>query len=457
MIPLPFALWDTDATLRVAVQQSVQASATSLGSGAALVGGEIGADARAASKRATYSVEAHAQYSRAFEIALGGGAGPPADELDADAAASAAWTLSPTATLTLDTAGSLATTTGLRADTRLIELDPFLFGQRLEYAAGADLAVSLGPSARTGVNIDGGYLQSGALAADSTAAVGVDTHEAHGGASYSYDLGPRDTLTPELRYAYTHYYHALLDTDLHRGPADIQTLTLTVAASHEITRGLRATATGGISVGTPMPTLASRRAVVAPDAGLKLRWTGRRARVTARYTYGYTSLGPRIGYGQQHHALVRIDVRPAEGARYRDLALRGTVRFAHGLAPIAADPDLEPPWERPAIPATGRLTTTTLAAGTHVDVPIFRGLAFTTGADLLFVRGVVDPAPPGGRDRVGLTAILTAGLAATVSTDRRRTVTRDPEAEQEEEGRRAPVEAGPDERSEDRSSGEDWP
>ncbi len=391
MLPL-LPVWDTDATLRVAIDQSLQASATSLGSGAALTGGEIGFDASAAGPRTTYGVEAHARYARAFEVALGGGAGPPADELDADASASATWVLSPTATLALETQGLLATTTGVRADTRLIELDPFLFGQRLEYAAGSDLSLSLGPSARTGAGVDAGYLQEGALAADSPAAVGADTREVHGGASYSFDLGPRDTLGPELRYAYTHYYHALLDTDLHRGPADIQSVALTAAASHEVSRGLSGTATGGVSVGTPMPLLGSQRAVIAPDAGLKLRWTGRRARITARYTYAYTSLGPRIGYGQQHRALVRLDVRPADGARYRDLVVRGTLRFAHGRAPLAADPDLEPPWERPALPSTGTVTTTTLAAGTHAEVPLRRGLAFTSGADS-------DPGP--WRDRPG--------------------------------------------------------
>jgi hypothetical protein len=450
-------LWETDATARVAIQQSVQASATSLGSGAVLTGGEIALDARAAGKRATYTAEAHAQYARAFDVVVGGGVGPPADELDADAAASATWTLSPLATLALETEGSLATTTGVRADTRLIDLDPFLFGQRLEYAAGADLSLSLGPSARSGVSFDAGYAQAGALSADSPAAVGVDTHEVHGGASYSFDLGPRDTLTPEVRYAFTHYEHALLDTDLHRGPADIHTVTVTGAASHEIARGFAGTAIAGVSMGTPMPILGSRRAVIAPDAGLKLRWTGRRARVTARYTYAYTSLGPRIGYGQRHHATVRVDLRPGEGARYRDLALHGTLRFAHGRAPLAADPDLAPPWERPARPASGTLTTTTLAAGARVDVPILRGLAFTTGSDLLFMRGAIDPAPAGGANRLGLTAIFTVGLAATLSTDRRRTVTRDPEAEQEEEGRRVPAPAVPDERFEDRSGGYEEP
>ncbi len=189
-----------------------------------------------------------------------------------------------------------------------------------------------------------------------------------------------------------------------------------------------------------MPFLAARLPVIAPDVGLSLRWTGRRARVTARYTYAYASLGPRIGYGQQHAAKLRVDVRPVDGARRRDLLVHGTLRFAHGAAPLAADPDVTVlPGMAPFVPTSGKLTSTTLAAGARVDVPILRGLAFTTGTDLIFAHGVVDPAPPGGGDHVGITALLTVGLAVTLSTDKRRTVTRDPAAEQEDDARRTPA------------------
>ena len=214
--------------------------------------------------------------------------------------------------------------------------------------------------------------------------MGVDTHEGHAAASVSVDLGPRDTLTPEVRYVFTHYENALLDLDLHRGPADVHEVSLTSAWSHEVARGFLGTATAGLSVGSPMPVLASRRAVVAPSLGLGLRWTGRRSRVTVRYTYAYTSLGPRIGYGQQHGARLRIDLHPREGSRYRDLALRGTLRFAHGGAPLAADPDVKIPGLPPPRATTGTLTTTTLAAGLRVDVPVLRGprLHLRRGSDL---------------------------------------------------------------------------
>ena len=462
MLPLLLPFWDTDVTVRAAVEQSAQASATTLGSGAVLAGGQLDVDAQAAGPRAFYTAAAHVEYARAFDVAVGGGAGTPADDLDADATLGGTWTLSPWTTLDLEAEGSLATTYGVRADTQLIELDPFLFGQRLEYAAGGDLSLSLDPWSRAGITVEGGYLQAGALAADTPGAIGVDTHEGHAAASSSWDLGPRDTLTPALRYTYTHYYHALLDADFHRGAADIHEIALTAAASHEIARGFRGTATAGASVGTPMPLLGwqsrSRPAVIAPDAGLSLRWTGRRARVTARYAYTYTSLGPRIGYGQQHSATVRVDVRPREGARYRDLALRGTLRLAHGTAPLAGDEDtLVVPGMGPALPASGRLTTTTLAAGTRVDVPLLRGLALTAGVNLRAVRGT-DPRPAGGTGTGEIMGIFTLGLAMTVSTDRGRTVTHDPEAEQEETARRTRWTGPPgaaDERLEDREMPED--
>jgi hypothetical protein len=430
-VVLPFlSAWETDATLRAAVQQSALASLSNPGTGAVMAGGEIDADLRVAGPRSVYTADLHARYARSFDVALAGGAGPPADDLDADASLDGSWTLSPRASLSVEAQGSLATTYGVQADTRLIELDPFLFGQRLEDAAGADLSFTGAFGARAGITLEGGYLESGALAADSARAVGVDTHEGHAAASVGVDVGPRDTLTPEIRYAFTHYENALLGVDLRRGPADVHEVSLTSTASHEIARGFLGTATAGFTVGSPMPVLASRRAVVAPSLGLGLRWTGRRSRVTVRYTYAYTSLGPRIGYGQRHAARARLDLRPWEGSRHRDVALRATLRFAHGSAPLAADPEIPIPGEPRALPATGTLTTTTLAAGARLDFPVLRGLALTSGVDLALTRGAIDPAPPDGAGRAEVRAMLTFGIAGTVSTDKRRTVPRDLDGEE---------------------------
>jgi hypothetical protein len=428
---LPFLLppyLDYDATVRAAVLQSVGTSLTSFGSASLLTGGEIDADAHVAGPRSSYGFELHGHYARGFEVAAHGGAGPPEDNLDADAALNASWTLSPLTTLTLDAEGSLATTYGVRADTRLLELDPFLFAQRLEYGVGADLALGLTPTPRTSVTLEGGYVQEGAIAADTAAAVGIDSHEGHVAISTGVELGARDTLTPELRYTRVHYNHALLDEDLHRGPANVDEAGLTTSLTHEVSRGFFGTATAGVSLATPMPLLGGHGPVLAPDAGLKLRWVGRRSSLTARYKYAYTSLGPRIGFGHQHHAQLRLDLRPRDGAAGRDLAVRTTVRFAHGVAPLAADPEPALPGEARWMPKNGTLTTTTIAAGSRVDIPLFRGVAVTVGADLTFAHGVTYPTPPRGGTRTALTAMLSLGFAATVSTDKKRTVAPDPAA-----------------------------
>jgi hypothetical protein len=477
MLPfLTLPLWETDATLRAAVEQSAQASVTSLGSGAVLLGADLSFEARAAGPRAAYVATGHAEYAHAFDVAVGGGAGPPSYNLDADTTLSAAWTLSPQSYLTLDTEGSLATTYGIQADSQLLALDPFLFAQRLEYAMGHTLTWSLGPTPRAGFSVEGGYLQTGALAAEAIpvlhqwplagegpgpaapaeTGVGVDTHEGHAAVSYSYDLGLRDSVTPELRYDYAHYYHALYDVHFHRGPADIHTGTISAAASHEVMRGFTAVVKGGISVGNAMPVVQAGHPVVAPDVSLTLRWTGRRARLTARAQYAYTSLGPRIGFGQQASGKIKLDVRPWDGARYRDLLLHGTLRFAHGAAPLGADPEPVEPGS-PPLPTVGTLTATTIAARTRVEIPLARGIAFITGGDVAFVRGVIEPAPVTGQTSAELLATLTVGLAVTVATDKRRTVPRDPEAEQEEEARRRLPEAGEGQRFEDRAEGRDEP
>jgi hypothetical protein len=428
MLPFFLPLWETDATVRGAVLESAQVSLTSAGAATILSGGQLDVDARAASPRSVYTAEAHARYARAFDVVLGGGAGPPSDDFSGDASLTGTWTLTPRTSLLLDLEGSLATTFGVGAETRLLELDPLLFAQRLEYAAGPTLSLSLAPTPRIGLTLEAGYAQEGAIAADTAGAVGVDSHEGHAAVSPSFDLDARTTLAPELRYTRVHYDHALLDVDLHRGPADVDEVALTAALSRELSRELVGTATAGVSVSTPMPMLDARAPVVAPDVGVKLRWIGRRARVTARYGYAYTSLGPRVGFGQQHHGLVRLDVQPKDGADARDLVVHGTLRFARGAAPLAADPAPIVPGEPHWMPAGGTLATTTLAAGARVDVPLpmFRGFAFTTGFDLTFARARVDPAPPTGEPHPVVTATLTIGLAATVSTDKHRTVARDP-------------------------------
>jgi hypothetical protein len=458
---LPFALppMETDVTLRAAIEQGVQMSLTDPGTGAVMPGGEIWLDARATSPRALYTAELYGMYARAIGFAIGGTPDPPEDDVTADLALAGTWTLTPVSTLTLETHGDIATSWGVRADTLLLDRDPFLFGRRVEYDVGPDLTYSLSAWPRGSLNVDAGYEQAGAIAADTPAAVGIDTHDGHGGVSYSHDLGPGDAITPELRYEYTHYEHALLgglatgepSVGVHpsylagpdymglapfaRGPADVHAVSFTTGWTHEIGRAWKSTASGGVTVGSPMPGLGSSHVVVAPKATASLRWTGRRTTMTARYSYAYTSLGPRIGYGQQHTATIHVTTQPAEGARLHDLVVTGIGRFSHGAAPLAADPEALLPGG-PPLPPNGKLTTTTAAAALLLEYPLRRGIALTSRFDLVFVDGVVDPPSPSFSAGAQIQATLTLGIAFTLSTDKRRTVHRDPQDDAEEALRR---------------------
>jgi hypothetical protein len=442
---LPFALplWETDVTVRAALEQSVDVSFSSLGTGAVLAGGELSLDGRVAGPRAEYLFAARGNYQRGFDVAIHGGGGPPADYLDADGSASATWNTSPLGILSLETEYSLATTAGIRASTELLERDPFDEAQRLEVAGGGDLTYALSTSASTSVSLSGGYLGAGALTSDLPGTAGVDSHEGHAELSWSHDIGPRDTLTPSLRYVYTHEYHAIQDVELHRGPSDVHAVTALLSASHEFAPRLTATARGGLTVASPPPLLRAQGEVLAPEAGLSLTWVTPRTRVTGRYDYAYTSLGPRIGYGKRHTGRVQITARPADGARLRDLMVTGIVRVTHGAAPLVDDAP-------GAGAAMGALTTLTIATGAKVEYPLVRGLVVTGGFDFQVVRGTVDDATA-GTGLPQITAIFTFGIAGTLSTDKNRTVSRNPDATEDVARRSAPQDPSPGDRHEDRT------
>ena len=232
MLPFHLGLLDTDVTLRATALGSVQVGLAPLAAGMALAGGEVAGDAQAVGTRSVFTAEARARIDRALDLA----GGPPETDVDADADASATWTTSPLSSLALTAEGLLATTYGVRADSLLLALDPFEEANRLEYAVGADLSYTLETSPRTELGVDGGVAQDGALAADVPAAVGADSREVHGGVSFGIDVAPRLSITPELRYAFTHYEHELLDVERRRGPADVHAATLALGASREICR-----------------------------------------------------------------------------------------------------------------------------------------------------------------------------------------------------------------------------
>src|SRR5262249_25415391 len=151
--------------------------------------------------------------------------------------------------------------------------------------------------------------------------------------------------------------------------------------------------------------------------------------------YGFTSLGPRVGAGNEHIGSIEITVRPLPGASHRDLLVSGVIRAALGSAPVAANPPLNT-GSSPPPPVMGRVTTTTIAAAGRVEAPLRRGLVAFGGVDLALSGGTFDPAPRSGQAAERLVSVVTFGIAATFSTDPRETVRRDPEEEDDAARRR---------------------
>jgi hypothetical protein len=156
------------------------------------------------------------------------------------------------------------------------------------------------------------------------------------------------------------------------------------------------------------------------------------------------SLGPRIAYGQQHGVAAELALRPVQGVKWRDLRLLATTRLAHVTAEVA----VRAAAGSGAPAGKGWVTTTTVAAGVLVEMPLARGLSLRSGIDLQLGRGAIDPAPLGGSPGIQLQTVVLIGIAGTLSTDPARTVRKDPLEEEQERERMQP---GAWQRMEDRT------
>lgn len=428
---------DTEVTARAAVEQSVASHVADVETGALMAGVEGSVEGSVRGAMSRYGFSANGSYERVLQVSTGAGRATPSDSIAARLGGGAGWTLSPFTNLSMNAAGYLATRLGVRAADELAARDPFLFGNRLQYTLSGGPALSITMSRRSTVRFGAGYEQAGALSADDPAAVGVDARTGRAEVSTSIELGAVDTLTPELRYEVTRYYHALLDTDLTRGPARIHAGSALVSESHELTRNLSTRIAGGVTIASPPPLLSSRDAVIAPSARAGLTYVNERYRLTAGYTYAYTSLGPRIGFGHEHEASFEASFRPVQGGAYRDLVITGVARLATGSAPVAANPPLHLDPDAPPPSREGTLSTTTALAGAEIEYPLLRGIALRGGIDLEYVRAALDPAPNAGRSGGSLRSIITASLSGTLSTNPQRTVRRDPDSAWDEERRNA--------------------
>ncbi|WP_437803226.1 hypothetical protein [Sorangium sp. So ce693] len=443
MFSFVLPMWDSDVTARAAVEQSVASNVGDVGSGALMAGvvGSLEGSLRGQVSR--YGLSVDGSYERVFQVSLDSARLTPSDSASARLGGGAGWALSPLADLSMAAAGYLATRLGVRADDALAARDPFLSGDRLQYTLSAGPALSITASRRSSVRLGAGYEQAGALSADDPAAVGIDAHTGRAEVSTSFDLGALDTLTPELRYEVTQYRHALLDTDLTRGAARVHAGAALLSESHELTRNVSTRVAGGVTVASPPPVLSSRDAVIAPAARIGLTYVEQRYRLTAGYAYAYTSLGPRIGFGHQHEASLEASFRPARGGATRDLIVTGVARFSTGSAPVAANPPLHLTPGAPAPSREGSLSTTTALAGAQISYPLWRGIALSGGVDLEYMRAALDPAPSAGEAGGSLRSIVSAGISGTLSTDRHRTLRRDPDGAWDDERRSAMIQGMP--------------
>ncbi|MGK3983177.1 hypothetical protein WME99_09055 [Sorangium sp. So ce136] len=444
MFSFVLPMWDSDVTAQAAVEQSVASNVADMGTGALMAGvaGSVEGALRGATSRYGFGLDG--SYERIFQVSLGSALRPaPSDSVSARLGGGAGWALSPAADLSMSAASYLATRLGVRAADALAARDPFLSGDRLQYTLSGGPALSIAPSRRSAVRLGAGYEQAGALSADDPAAVGVDAHTGHAEVSTSIDLGALDTLTPELHYEVTQYHHALLDTELTRGAARVHAGAALLSESHELTRNASMRVSGGVTVASPPPVLSSRDAVIAPAARAGLTYVAERYRLTAEYAYAYTSLGPRIGFGHEHEASLEASFRPVRGGATRDLVVTGLARFSSGSAPVAANPPLHLAPGAPAPSREGSLSTITALAGAEIAYPLARGVALRGGVDLEYVRAALDPAPRAGEIGGSLRSIVSAGISGTLSTDRHRTLRRDPDTAWDDERRDAMIHGMP--------------
>jgi len=331
---------------------------------------------------------------------------------------------SPRTNLIFSADGFISSRIGLRASDELAVRDPFSVNRVLD-GFSVQNSFSDRPTTRSNLRVDFRYAQNGAIWADLPTAVGIDTHAFLGTAAATFQVTRRFSFGPVTRLSWTHFNHALLDTEFHRGPAEVTALSALGFARYNLTPRTRASVIAGVTIASAPPGANDLRTIASPDVRLELRTLGRRVAGMGAVSFGYQSIGPRIGFGLDYAALLDVWIRPFRGRNRRDILVHTVARsrFAQAVLPSGQ----------------GNVSTTAWAAGTSVSAPLHLGWQINAGVDLEFVSMHVDPLPSRGDPPTAFRTLFTLGLTATVSTDRSQLLPGDPLAPPGDERRPMPI------------------
>ncbi|HRI67038.1 MAG TPA: hypothetical protein PK156_22490 [Polyangium sp.] len=317
--------------------------------------------------------------------------------------------------------GYIASRIGLRATDDLAVRDPFSVSRVLDgWSVQSSFFGRLVP--RASLHLDLRYAQTGAVTADLPTAVGIDTHAVMFSASTAFQWSRRVSGGPVARLGWTHFNHALVDTNLTRGIAEVNSLSVTGFLRYDATPRTRASVVAGATIASAPPGAKDLRTITSPEVRLEIRALGRRIGGTGSVALGYQSVGPRIGFGMDYSGSLEMWMRPFRGGGHRDVLVHGVTRarLARALIPNASANVADSPTKM------GRLETTAMACGVSLTGPIRLGWSINIGLDFEYVMTHIDPVPLRGDPPEAFRALVTLGLVASSSTDRNRLLPRDP-------------------------------
>lgn len=371
----------------------------------------------------TFDVSGH--YGRAIFVSS---TQTPPQDIASRARARMDFIATPRVNLVLSSDGFISSRIGLRASDELVLRDPFLANRVLDgWSTQASVFARASPI--SSLRFDVRYAQMGAIAADVPSAVGIDTHAVTATAAASMQVTRRVLAGPVVRLGFTHFNHALLDVNFTRGSADVTTASVLGFARIDMTPRLRVSLTAGATLASAPPGVKDIKTIASPDVRLECRSIGKRVGAMVALSFGYQSVGPRIGFGTDYSALVDVWVRPFRGAARRDVYVHGIARMRAARTLLSSSAGENAP---------GHVSTRAGALGIAMSQVHALGWSSTAGVDMEIVSARVEPEPLRGDPPVSFRVLFSVGLVASTSTDRGRRLARDPLLQVQDERAAAP-------------------